>query len=146
MKSKAVTKATAKQIKAQRSRIMRAVKATDTGPELAVRRLLFSLGYRYRLHRRDLPGNPDIVFPGSKAVIFVHGCFWHGHSCKRGARVPKTNTDYWTQKIQLNVKRDETNMQKLKALGWQICVVWECEIKDTEHLQNTLTKFLVNYG
>lgn len=125
---------------------MRAVKATDTGPELAVRRLLFSLGYRYRLHRRDLPGNPDIVFPGSKAVIFVHGCFWHGHSCKRGARVPKTNTDYWTQKIQLNVKRDETNMQKLKALGWQICVVWECEIKDTEHLQNTLTKFLVNYG
>lgn len=125
-----------------RSEIMRRVRSSNTSAEMSVRRHLFSLGYRYRLHRRDLPGKPDIVFPGKKSVIFVHGCFWHGHSCKRGARIPKTNTDYWTGKIQRNIERDASNARTLKDMGWKVLVVWECEIKEKSQLIKKLIRFL----
>lgn len=124
-----------------RSWVMRAVKGRNTRPERAVRSLLHALGYRFRLHRKDLPGSPDIVLPGRKAVIFVHGCFWHGHGCKRGSRAPKTNADYWTKKLAGNIARDARTRAELKALGWQVLVVWECEIK-TEGLADKLRAFL----
>ena len=108
---------------------MRAVKCKDTAPEMVVRRLVHSLGYRYRLHRRDLPGKPDLVFGPRRKVIFVHGCFWHGHTCKRGNRQPKTNADYWRKKIQVNKERDKSTLEELRARGWEILVVWECETK-----------------
>lgn len=115
---------------AQRSRIMRAVKSRDTNPELAVRRLLHSMGYRYRLHRPGLPGKPDIVFSSRRKVIFVHGCFWHGHDCARGARVPASNTEYWTAKIGRNVARDRGTLAQLTDAGWAVLVLWECELGD----------------
>ncbi len=130
----------------ERSRIMRAVKGKDTAPELAVRRLLHARGYRYRLHRRDLPGNPDLTFPARRKVIFIHGCFWHGHDCKRGARTPKTNTDYWAAKIARNVARDRRCLDDLAREGWQACVVWECEIADAEALIGRLSRFLHGEG
>lgn len=129
---------------ATRSQVMRAVKSKDTKPEKTVRSLLHALGYRFRLHRRDLPGSPDIVFPGRKAVIFVHGCFWHGHDCKRGTRTPKTNTDYWIKKIARNKARDVETQAKLEAMGWRVLVLWECAIKEREDLTNTLRAFLDN--
>jgi DNA mismatch endonuclease (patch repair protein) len=109
---------------------MRAVKAKDTAPELQVRRFVHSLGCRFRLHRKDLPGAPDIVFPRLRRVLFVHGCFWHGHSCKRGNRIPKTNREYWVQKIQRNRNRDSEHARDLEALGWRQLVIWECELRD----------------
>ena len=115
---------------AKRSAVMARVKGTDTGPELAVRRLLWRLGARYRLHRRDLPGSPDIVLPGRKLAVFVHGCFWHGHDCARGARVPKANRDYWVGKVARNRARDEAARAKLEVMGWRVEVVWECALKD----------------
>lgn len=121
---------------------MRAVKGKNTRPEQAVRSLLHALGYRFRLHRRDLPGSPDIVLPGRKAVIFVHGCFWHGHDCKRGSRTPKTNADYWVSKIGRNMARDARTRAALEAQGWRVLVVWECEIKDEEALAAKLRAFL----
>jgi DNA mismatch endonuclease (patch repair protein) len=111
-----------------RSRIMRAVKGRNTKPEIVVRRALYALGYRYRLHRKDLPGVPDLVFPSRGKVVFVHGCFWHGHDCKRGARAPKNNAEYWRWKIARNKARDERHRQALKANGWRSAVVWECEL------------------
>lgn len=104
--------------------------------------MLHASGYRYRLHRNDLPGKPDIVFPSRKKAIFVHGCFWHGHSCKRGARVPKTNQEYWVRKISRNVERDKAHLARLTELGWAVLIVWECEIKDLVRLKETLTRFL----
>jgi len=121
---------------------MRAVKGKDTAPEMSVRRMLHKLGYRYRLHRKDLPGKPDLVFPGRNAVIFVHGCFWHGHDCKRGARIPKTNTEYWTEKICRNVKRDAQAIKDLEAAGWRVFVVWECDLRDLDTLKDRLVAFL----
>lgn len=121
---------------------MARVKGKDTGPEQAVRSLLHALGYRFRLHRRDLPGSPDIVFPGRKAVILVHGCFWHGHACKRGSRTPKANADYWISKIGRNTARDARTRAELEALGWRVLVVWECEIKDRVALADKLQAFL----
>jgi DNA mismatch endonuclease (patch repair protein) len=129
-------------VDAKRSEIMRAVKGRDTAPEMLVRRLLFGMGYRYRLHRTDLPGKPDLAFIGRRKVIFVHGCFWHGHDCARGARVPKQNADYWTGKIARNKARDMANLDKLDALGWGSLVIWECELKNTERLRQQLTTFL----
>ncbi|HOQ46726.1 MAG TPA: very short patch repair endonuclease [Bryobacteraceae bacterium] len=126
----------------QRSRIMRAVKGADTTPELAVRRLAHSMGYRFRLHRKDLPGKPDLTFPRLRKVIFVNGCFWHGHDCARGARVPVRNRDYWTQKVARNMERDRSAQSALQRLGWKSLVVWECEIKDQNRLQRTLRRFL----
>lgn len=121
---------------------MRAVKGKNTRPEQAVRSLLHSLGYRFRLHRRDLPGSPDIVLPGRKAVIFVHGCFWHGHDCKRGGRTPKANADYWVGKIGRNMARDARTRAELEAQGWRVLVVWECEIKNKTALAGSLQDFL----
>lgn len=112
----------------KRSAIMRAVKSKDTKPELRLRRALHALGFRYRLNVKDLPGKPDLVFPKHRAVLFVHGCFWHGHNCKRGRRKPKTNAKYWQEKIAKNRARDTKNIEALKAMGWRVLIVWECEI------------------
>lgn len=128
-------------VDAQRSRIMRAVKHKDTAPEMVVRRLAHSLGYRYRLHRPDLPGKPDLVFGPKRKLIFVNGCFWHGHTCKRGCRVPKHNAGYWIQKIQRNRERDISSLAELQARGWDILVVWECETKQ-ETLKQRIDTFL----
>jgi DNA mismatch endonuclease, patch repair protein len=126
----------------QRSRIMRAVKGQDTGPELIVRRLVHRMGYRFRLHRKDLPGKPDLVFPRLHKALFVHGCFWHGHDCARGARVPMQNRAYWTQKIARNKDRDQATRAALKAAGWKVSVLWECEIRDQGRAARKLRKFL----
>ena len=128
--------------KEQRSANMRAIKGRDTGPEKAVRRLAHGMGYRFRLHRADLPGKPDLTFPGRRAVIFVHGCFWHGHGCKRGAVKPKTNVAFWTAKLTRNVERDAAQLSRLKADGWQALVIWECETKDGSRLAKRLKRFL----
>ncbi len=126
----------------QRSRTMRAVKSKDTGPEMMVRRLAHGMGYRYRLHRKDLPGNPDLVFGSRRKVIFVNGCFWHGHTCKRGDRTPKNNPAYWIKKISRNKERDQEHLQALQGKGWQALVVWECEAKDGAFLERRLRRFL----
>jgi DNA mismatch endonuclease (patch repair protein) len=126
----------------ERSRIMRTVKGQDTGPELAIRRLIHSMGYRFRLHRADLPGKPDLVFPRLRKVIFVHGCFWHGHSCARGDRLPVNNRDYWTRKIARNKERDKKTPLALRALGWKSLQVWECELRDVSSLKKRLKSFL----
>ena len=125
-----------------RSRTMRAVKSRDTGPEMTVRRLVHSLGYRYRLHRRDLPGAPDLVFPARHAVIFVHGCFWHQHDCPRGARIPKSRRDYWEPKLRKNQERDRRHDRQLRERGWRVFVVWECETRDRRCLRQRITAFL----
>ncbi len=114
----------------KRSAVMRRVKAKNTTPELAVRRLLTALGARYRLHRADLPGKPDIVLGPHRLAIFVDGCFWHGHDCPRGARVPKANRDYWLGKVGRNRERDTASRAALEAAGWRVETVWECELKD----------------
>ena len=121
---------------------MQAVKSQNTTPELLVRRLLHRAGYRFRLHRKDLPGQPDLVFPGRKKVIFVHGCFWHGHDCRRGARAPKTNQDYWLAKIERNRKRDQAVVVALTAGGWDVLVIWECEMTDASALLQRMIDFL----
>lgn len=108
---------------------MRRVKGVNTGPELRLRRLLWRAGRRYRLGGGGLPGRPDLHFPGPKLAVFVHGCFWHGHDCPRGARIPKTNTAYWTAKIARNQARDAAAIEALAALGWRSVVVWECALK-----------------
>ncbi len=126
----------------QRSRTMRAVKGRDTKPELAVRRLLHRMGYRYRLHRKDLPGKPDIVFGPRRKVIFVHGCFWHGHSCKRGSRLPKANAEYWQAKIARNVERYSGQLDELTAAGWTGLTLWECELADEDAVARRVSTFL----
>ena len=126
----------------RRSATMRAVKGRDTRPEMRVRRLLHRMGYRYRLHGKALAGKPDIVFGPRRKVIFIHGCFWHGHDCKRGARVPATNTDYWRTKIARNVERYARQIDALAAEGWKALTLWECELKDEDVLSKRLRKFL----
>lgn len=125
-----------------RSRIMRAVKSTNTTPELTVRSLAHRMGYRFRLHRKDLPGKPDLVFPKLHKAIFVHGCFWHGHDCARGGRTPKENRDYWRSKIAKNRGRDEEAWSGLTRSGWKVKVLWECELKDQQLLERKLRSFL----
>lgn len=125
-----------------RRRTMQAVKSVDTTPELAVRKILHGAGYRYRLHRAGLPGKPDIVFVRRQKVIFVHGCFWHGHDCSRGARKPKTNAAYWHQKIARNRARDSRVADQLRAQGWKVATVWECETKEVATLRKKLDRFL----
>jgi DNA mismatch endonuclease, patch repair protein len=127
---------------ARRSATMRAVKSRDTAPELKVRALLRRIAPGYRLHRKDIPGNPDIAYIGEKRAIFVHGCFWHGHDCVRGARMPKANADYWRAKIERNRVRDAAHQNKLAALGWRALILWECALKDEAALENTLRTFL----
>jgi DNA mismatch endonuclease (patch repair protein) len=126
----------------KRSAVMRRVKGKDTSPELVVRKALTALGARYRLHRKDLPGNPDIVLPGRKLALFVHGCFWHGHGCARGARVPKQNRDYWVGKVDRNRARDATSREALAALGWRVETIWECDLKDAVALEARLGQLL----
>ncbi|MGV0953272.1 MAG: very short patch repair endonuclease [Fluviibacter sp.] len=126
-----------------RSRIMRAVRGADTAPEIAVRRMLRSLGFSgYRLRRKDLPGSPDIAFIGRRKAIFVHGCFWHGHDCARGARVPKSNKEYWLAKISRNRERDMASLFTLNAMGWGSLVLWECELRNSSSVESRLKNFL----
>ena len=126
----------------KRSAVMRRVKGRDTTPERTVRRLLTGLGARYRLHRKDLPGNPDIVMPGRRLAVFVHGCFWHGHDCARGSRVPKANRDYWTAKVARNVARDARSREALATAGWRVETIWECELKDEAAVSGRLKALL----
>jgi len=125
-----------------RSRIMRSVKSKDTAPELMVRRLLCAQGVRYRLHRKDLPGSPDIVFGKKRKAIFVHGCFWHGHRCSRGNRVPKTNTDYWVAKVERNQERDRRAKRELNKDGWDVLTIWECELKNQARVGARVARLL----
>ncbi|MGV8083819.1 MAG: very short patch repair endonuclease [Coriobacteriia bacterium] len=126
-----------------RSENMRRIRAKNTAPEIAIRKLLRSIGYPgYRLHRKDLPGTPDIVFVGRKKAIFIHGCFWHGHDCAEGARKPKTNQEYWIPKIDRNRERDSANAERLAAAGWDALVIWECELKDVTVLEQRLSAFM----
>ncbi len=125
-----------------RSRIMRSVRSENTRPELIVRSTLHRLGYRFRLHRRDLPGKPDIVFPGRHKVIFINGCFWHGHDCLRGSRIPKSNREYWIAKIARNKQRDILHISALESRGWQVLAVWECQFANLNELSQILTAFL----
>ncbi|MBT9368323.1 very short patch repair endonuclease [Rhizobium sp. CSW-27] len=125
----------------QRRRIMQSVKQKDTGPEIAVRKKLHSLGYRFRLHGRTLPGRPDLVFPSRKKVIFVHGCFWHGHECSKGA-LPKSRLEYWKPKIDANKTRDERNVNELKKAGWESLVLWQCEVARLDEAIDSIERFL----
>lgn len=120
---------------------MQSVGQKDTGPEISLRRMLHGLGYRFRLHRKDLPGRPDLVFPSRRKVVFVHGCFWHGHTCPKG-RLPKTKIENWALKIETNTQRDARAIQRLAELGWKSQVVWECELKNPEHVALKLARFL----
>ena len=115
---------------ATRRRMMASVQSKHTKPEMRVRKAAHHIGYRYRLHRKDLPGKPDLVFPSRRIALFVHGCFWHGHPCKRGDRLPATNVEYWREKIARNQRRDTANRLLLRELGWTPEVVWECETQD----------------
>jgi DNA mismatch endonuclease (patch repair protein) len=124
---------------------MRAIRSQHMMPELAVRHLVHELGYRFRLHRKDLPGKPDLVFPSRRKVIFVHGCFWHAHKCKI-AHVPKSNTSYWEGKLQRNRERDTRNIQSLNAANWESLVIWECELKDGAAVGAQVKAFLEAKG
>ena len=126
----------------KRSAVMRRVKGRDTTPEMKVRKALTRLGARYRLHRKDLPGNPDVVLPGRRLALFVHGCFWHGHDCARGSRVPKQNRDYWVAKVARNVARDAKTRAALADQGWRAETLWECELKDAKALEARLARLL----
>lgn len=127
---------------AERSRVMRAVKSRDTAPEKRVRSYLHRRGLRFRLCRTDLPGKPDIVLSSRRTTIFVHGCFWHGHDCKRGARTPVANRAYWQAKIARNMSRDALSRQLLAELGWRVVTVWECETRDDAQLAKALRSAL----
>lgn len=125
-----------------RSRLMAQIRSKDTRPELLVRKLLFSLGFRYRLHAKDLPGCPDIVFRSRRKAVFVNGCFWHGHSRCRLNRQPKSKLDYWGPKLERNKKRDERSKRALKRSGWKVLIIWECQTADTRRLSSLLRRFL----
>ena len=125
----------------RRSYIMSRVGQKDTKPELVLRRALHRLGYRFRLHRRDLPGSPDIVFPSRKKVVFVHGCFWHGHGCRWG-RLPKSRPEYWRPKIETNKERDKRVLTELQEAGWEPLVVWQCELRDIKGTVDRVEAFL----
>ena len=126
----------------QRSFNMSRIKNRDTKPEMRVRAIVHGMGYRYRLHRKDLPGKPDLVFPARKKVIFVHGCFFHIHNCRYGQVVPRTNAEFWAKKRRSNVERDAKNIAALQEMGWQVLTVWECETKSPESLPEKLSGFL----
>ena len=133
---------------AARAERMSRVRGRDTGPEMVVRRLLHGLGYRYRLHAKDLPGQPDVVFRRRRVAILVHGCFWHRHpdpACKL-ARLPKSRLDFWLPKLEGNRARDVANVEKLEALGWRVLIVWECQLGNTEQLRNTLQRFIEGHS
>jgi DNA mismatch endonuclease (patch repair protein) len=127
---------------AQRSENMRAIRSKDTRPERAVRSIAHRAGFRFRLHRRDLAGKPDMVFPVRRAIIFVHGCYWHGHGCSRGGNGAKSNVDYWAPKLARTRARDEANRLKLEQDGWRVLTVWECELTEPEKVKDTIISFL----
>lgn|SRR5262249_6430584 len=124
----------------QRSYIMRSVRPRDTGPEMLVRKISHAMGLRYRLHQKHLPGTPDLVFPKHRAVIFVNGCFWHGHACAKG-RLPKSRLDFWAPKIQHNRERDAESVRRLRSEGWRILTIWQCETKDLKRMRTKLANF-----
>lgn len=124
-----------------RSANMRAIRSKNMKPELAVRSLVHKLGYHFRLHRKDLPGKPDLAFSSRRKVIFVHGCFWHSHDCKT-AHIPKSNQSYWLPKLERNQARDEKNAQALASMGWQALTIWECEIRDAARIEKRVKAFL----
>lgn len=125
-----------------RSRVMASIRARDTGPEMVVRRMTHALGYRFRLYRRDLPGTPDLVFPGLRAVIFVDGCFWHRHACPLGAKMPATRTEWWRAKFAANVRRCAASRSALEDDGWSVLTVWECELRDVDATRGRIAGFL----
>lgn len=125
----------------ERSAIMRRVRSVDTAPELRVRQIVHGLGFRFRLHSQGLPGTPDLVLAGRKKVVFVHGCYWHQHSCD-GAKRPATNRRYWNRKLDKNIERDKKNLRLLRRQGWRVLTVWECELRKPERLQRRLLRFL----
>ena len=125
-----------------RLRVMRSIRKTDTRPEMAVRRIVHGLGFRYRLHVRGLPGNPDIVLPRWRKIIQVHGCFWHQHTGCRLARLPRSRPEYWIPKLARNQERDALSVRALEALGWSVLVIWECQTESTAQLTRTLAAFL----
>lgn len=127
-----------------RSENMRRIRSKDTKPELAVRRVAHAMGFRYRLHRTDLPGKPDLVFPGRRKVVFVHGCFWHQHpdAACTDARLPKSRQEYWLPKLARNSARDRENVSALERLGWHVLTIWECETTDRARLEQLLKEFL----
>jgi DNA mismatch endonuclease (patch repair protein) len=122
---------------------MSRVRSKDTKPELAVRRLVFGMGCRYRLHDKRLPGRPDLVFRGRRKIVFVNGCFWHGHEGCRYARTPKSREDFWRAKVERNRERDGQNIASLEADGWKVLTVWQCELKDLHVLEGKLHEFLL---
>lgn len=126
----------------QRSRNMAAIHSKDTKPEIIVRTALHALGYRFRLHRRDLPGTPDIVLPKYRTVIFVHGCFWHSHNCRYGKVTPVTRSEFWSDKRAGTVERDQRKAQALEKEGWQVLTIWECETRDTDAFRRLLRERL----
>ena len=126
----------------QRSRNMAAIRSRNTAPELKVRQALHAAGFRFRLHRRDLPGHPDIVLPKFQSVVFVHGCFWHMHRCPYGKPQPATNSDFWLQKRIGNVERDKNNVRALRALGWRVYTIWECQTRNLQQLQAQIHKLI----
>lgn len=128
--------------KEQRSRNMAAIKGKNTAPELLVRSIIHRMGFRFGLHRRDLPGRPDIVLTSRKKLIFVHGCFWHIHRCKYGRVTPATNAEFWSAKRLSNVERDKRNLKQLRDSGWEVLTIWECWTKDIDSLQHRLCAFL----
>jgi len=120
---------------------MKRIKGKNTAPEMIVRKLLHSLGYRYRLYVKNLPGKPDLVFPGRKKIIFVNGCFWHGHGCVKG-QLPKSRLEFWGEKISSNISRDQKNQADLKESGWEILIVWQCELKNINSVMHKMVTFL----
>jgi DNA mismatch endonuclease, patch repair protein len=127
---------------AERSEIMARVRSKNSRPELAVRKLVFALGYRYRLHAKALPGCPDLVFRPRRRVIFVHGCFWHRHANCALARMPKSRIDFWVKKLEGNRQRDERNKRALARAGWKVLVIWECQLRNTARLEARIRRFL----
>ena len=121
---------------------MSQIRSRNTKPEMIVRSLVHRMGFRYSLHRKDLPGKPDIVLTRHKKIIFVHGCFWHMHKCRYGRVTPKTNAKFWQSKRQGNVDRDKRNLKELRKLGWKILIVWECQTRDIDKLTKRLNRFL----
>jgi DNA mismatch endonuclease (patch repair protein) len=125
-----------------RSENMAKIRSSNTGPELRVRRALHQMGYRYRLHVKDLPGKPDIVFPGRKKIIFVHGCFWHQHKGCAEGRIPASRREYWIPKLSRTVARDAAHLEQLKKNGWELLVLWDCEIRDNDEFRTRISKYL----
>ena len=122
----------------QRSQLMASIRSRDTLPEMIVRRTLHKLGFRYVLHKNSLPGKPDLTFPSRKKIIFINGCFWHGHACKYGMARSKSNVDFWNSKISSNAARDASNTEKLRSAGWQVHVIWECEVRTGNWIPNAV--------